>query len=174
MYFHLYGVRSVPGVRASVQCVFTAITERASALSIGVQVQPPCPEKCGVFRTSRWRRTAGSPSCLSLCGRAHSQCSSPPPLSFPLAVCARRIMNKTLKALKRGAKAGVKAASEPISRHHKYSASGHRIHCSQCACEVFEPGPPFSGILSGPVLQCVECSHLEFFGRGDALVEEGS
>jgi len=80
-------------------------------------------------------------------------------------------MNKTIRALRRGVKAGVKAASEPINTQSKYKSAGQQIRCSQCGNDVFEPGPPFAGIFSGPVLQCTHCSHLEFFGKG---VEEAN
>ena len=48
----------------------------------------------GQRRTSRWRRTAGLPSCLLLCGLAHSQCLSLPPLSLALGEMERRRCSK--------------------------------------------------------------------------------
>lgn len=61
-------------------------------------------------------------------------------------------MNKTIRSLQRGVKAGVKAASEPINTQSKYKSAGQHVRCSQCGSEVFEPGPPFAGTFSGPVL----------------------
>jgi DNA-directed RNA polymerase subunit RPC12/RpoP len=80
-------------------------------------------------------------------------------------------MNKTLNAVKRGLEAGVKAASEPINPHSKYKVAGQQVRCSQCSNEFFESGPGLAGIFSGPVLQCTQCGHLEFFGRAEILVE---
>jgi ribosomal protein S27E len=81
-------------------------------------------------------------------------------------------MSKTLKSLRRGIKAGIKAAAEPINSQRKYKAAGKRVRCTHCGGEIFESAPPLPGMLSWPTIQCVSCSHLESFGREDALVEE--
>ncbi len=73
-------------------------------------------------------------------------------------------MNKTLKALERGLKAGVKAAREPILPP-KYEAAGKRVVCSHCGADTFESPEGLIGTFSGWTLQCSQCGHLECFGK---------
>jgi hypothetical protein len=85
-------------------------------------------------------------------------------------------MSKTLRTLKKGIVAGIKAASESIENPPRaYKSAGQPVRCSQCSGEVFKTASLFAEIVSdGSALQCVRCSHLEFFGNRDAIVEETS
>jgi hypothetical protein len=79
-------------------------------------------------------------------------------------------MNKTLKALQRGIKAGVMAASEPPPAPQKYEAAGKRILCSHCGADDFESPPGLVVVFSKYVLQCSQCGHLECFGKQPVVV----
>jgi len=83
-------------------------------------------------------------------------------------------MNKTLKALERGIRAGVKAVSDPSGIHKKYEAAGKRIVCSHCGADDFESPAGTVGLFSGYVLQCSRCGHLECFGREPVVVKRAA
>jgi hypothetical protein len=70
-------------------------------------------------------------------------------------------MNKTLKALEKGMKAGVKAARE-FSEPKQYKVIGKIVICSHCSNDMFTNFTWFA-LRIGFGLQCTQCTHVEYF-----------
>jgi hypothetical protein len=75
-------------------------------------------------------------------------------------------MNKTLRAIEQG----VKASLAPLPPQ-KFQAGGKAIICSHCGSDGFKrlngPGRSWAGYG----LQCLQCSHLVYFGEEPVEIE---
>ncbi|MGZ8920754.1 MAG: hypothetical protein ACXW3L_07210 [Limisphaerales bacterium] len=74
-----------------------------------------------------------------------------------------------MQALKKAVEAGVEAASEPTPKERRYRVAGKVVKCSHCGGELFEWGSAFVQVVGGLALECVKCSHVESFGRGELV-----
>lgn len=79
-------------------------------------------------------------------------------------------MGKTIRSIRRAVEAGIAASKEPVPSVWRYRVGDRVIKCSQCGSELFEAGPAFAPMFLGVAIQCLECSHLEFFGK-DVLTQ---
>ena len=78
--------------------------------------------------------------------------------------CGRVLsMGNTIKALRRGIKAGVESMAHPT--HSRFEAGGKRVVCSHCGNTTFD----WVGVLgishAGYGIQCSNCTHLEYLGN---------
>jgi hypothetical protein len=69
-------------------------------------------------------------------------------------------MNKTLRALRRGVKAALKAPQP-----QKFQAQAKPVVCSLCGHDGFERYGPAGFTFAGYGLECSRCSHLEYFAK---------
>ncbi len=79
-------------------------------------------------------------------------------------------MNKTLNAMRRAVKAGIKAASGNASGQ-AYQANGKRITCSICGSDGFLRYGPLGETFGGYGLECSTCSHIEYFCKRPKKLE---
>jgi hypothetical protein len=82
-------------------------------------------------------------------------------------------MNKTIRAVRRGVKAGLKAASGPPSRQ-RFQAGGRPVVCTQCGNDGFHRYGPIGVTFSGYGLECSNWTHIEYFSKRPKEVEEGA
>jgi hypothetical protein len=73
-------------------------------------------------------------------------------------------MNKTVIAVRRAVKEGLKVAAG-AQTPHKYQAGAKVIVCSHCGADGFQPYGPFGATFGGYGLECCNCAHIEYFGR---------
>jgi len=82
-------------------------------------------------------------------------------------------MSKTVNAVRRAVKAGLKAASG-VPSPEKFRAGGKTIICTHCGSDDFEPYGPLGATFGGYALECSKCSHIEYFGKRPKEVEDGA
>ena len=80
------------------------------------------------------------------------------------------LMSKTVNAVRRAVKAGIKAASGAPSAH-KYQAGGKTVVCTHCSGDGFQRYGPLGATFGGYGLECSHCSHIEYFGMRPQEVE---
>jgi hypothetical protein len=83
------------------------------------------------------------------------------------------LMSKTVNAVRRAVKAGIKAASGAPSGH-KYQAGGKTVVCTHCSSDGFQRYGPLGATFGGYGLECSHCSHIEYFGKRPQEVEYGA
>jgi hypothetical protein len=78
-------------------------------------------------------------------------------------------MSNTIKALRRGIKAGVNAMQNP--KHDRFQAAGKTIVCSHCGNDSFD----FIGLsgfsFAGYGIECAKCTHVEYFTSSPAKID---
>jgi hypothetical protein len=84
-----------------------------------------------------------------------------------------QLMSKTVNAVRRAVKAGIKAASGAPSAL-KYQAGGKTVVCSHCSGDGFHRYGPLGATFGGYGLECSRCSHIEYFGKRPQEVEDGA
>jgi len=82
-------------------------------------------------------------------------------------------MNKTIRAVRRGVRRGLKAASE-ASRPQRFQARGRPVVCSQCGSGGFQRYGPIGVTFGGHGLQCSNCAHIEYFGERPKEADDGA
>ena len=72
-------------------------------------------------------------------------------------------MGNTIKAIRRGIKAGVNAIQNP--KHHQFQAGGKTVACSQCGNDTFDVVGVTGRTFAGYGIECSQCTHIEYFSE---------
>jgi hypothetical protein len=78
-------------------------------------------------------------------------------------------VSNTIKALRRGIKAGVDAVQHPAPHH--FQAAGKTIVCSHCGSDSFASFGVVGLSLAGFGLQCSKCTRLEYFASQPTQID---
>ena len=70
-------------------------------------------------------------------------------------------MSNTIKAIRRGIKAGVNAMQNP--QHDHFQAAGKTIVCSHCGNDSFDYIGVGGFSIAGYGIECSKCTHVEYF-----------
>ncbi len=71
------------------------------------------------------------------------------------------VMGNTLKAIRRGIKAGVNAMQHP--HHSRFQAGGQTVVCSHCGNDTFDLIGVAGMSIAGFGIECSKCTHIEYF-----------
>ncbi len=72
-------------------------------------------------------------------------------------------MGNTIKAIRRGIKAGVSAIQNP--HPHQFQAGGKIVACSHCGNDTFELVGVAGLSYAGYGIECSKCSHIQYFRK---------
>jgi hypothetical protein len=72
-------------------------------------------------------------------------------------------MGNTIKALRRGIKAGVDAVQHP--RAHQFQAAGKTVVCPHCGNDAFDLVGVAGISIAGYGIVCSKCTHILYFTK---------
>jgi hypothetical protein len=78
-------------------------------------------------------------------------------------------VSNTIKALRRGIKAGVDAMHDPAPHH--FQAAGKTVVCSHCGSDSFTSLGVVGLSLAGFGLKCSKCTRLEYFASQPTQID---
>jgi hypothetical protein len=78
-------------------------------------------------------------------------------------------MSNTIKAIRRGIKAGVNSMQHP--QHGHFQAGGKTIVCSHCGNDSFDYIGVAGISIAGYGIACSKCTHVQYFTSAPSKIE---